>query len=88
MWCAFRVAFPRTKTSFPRVAFMTRTLVSSLVVPRRLVAIGLVLAATVLAGSADAGPRRARLSRDLSDRLAKGDAAVTSVIVEWEQRED
>ena len=38
-------------------------------------------AAAALASPAQAGPRRARMSRDLSERLAKADAGVTSVIV-------
>jgi hypothetical protein len=63
---------------------MTRLSVSSLPVRRRAITITLAIVTTVLAlaGSADAGPRRARLSRDLSERIANADASVTSVIVD------
>ena len=63
---------------------MTRVSVSSRPVRRGVITITLAIVAAVLAlaGSADAGPRRARLSRDLSERIAKADASVTSVIVE------
>ena len=43
--------------------------------------IGAVLVAVVCGGSAEAGPKRARLSRDLAERLSNADAGVTSVIV-------
>src|SRR6476661_574406 len=43
--------------------------------------IGAVLVAVACAGSAEAGPKRARLSRDLAERLSKADVGVTRVIV-------
>ncbi len=63
---------------------MTHT-TGSLVVRRivRLASFGLALALAVGASvvSVDAGPRRARLSRDLSDRLAARVDASTDIIV-------
>ena len=52
------------------------------------ITLAIVAAVLALAGSADAGPRRARLSRDLSERIAKADASVTSVIVDGNSEQD
>ena len=82
---ALGIGVPSHYNSIPGMGgFMTRTSVSSLPVRRRAITITLAIVTAVLAlaGSADAGPRRARLSRDLSERIAQADASVTSVIVE------
>ena len=44
-------------------------------------AVACILLLGVTAAAAQAGPRRARLSRDLADRIAKADAGASDVIV-------
>jgi hypothetical protein len=58
-----------------------RSLFSRLSVRRSIIASGLVLACVWTAAPVEAGQHRARLSRDLSDRLAGRTSASTDVIV-------
>src|SRR5689334_387804 len=83
MSCAFLGGVPRNPIQFQMVGGpMTRKLLSSQAAMRRVITLGVIVAAWLaIGGSAAAGPRRARLSRDLSERLTKADAGVTNVIV-------
>ena len=83
---AYKEGVPCRNSGLPGGGHDHQTLASPVTRPAMHRRVCVILLRGVIAVAAEAGPRRARLSRDLVDRLAQADAAATDVIVSGTER--